>query len=133
MKHPRKIAVLLTLLLAFAFPPVYGAGAEKNPAVYGSWSKAQLLPDGRSLRVVMTFNPDMTFSGNASIGGGVVWEYSGTWESDGSTLTYHYENSSRPLSDSAKTDIDEVVSLSPESLVLRSRASGNTHMFAREE
>lgn len=132
MKHLRKIAVLLTLLMAIAFSPAYAANAEKSPAVFGTWSKAQPLPDGGSLLVVMRLNPDMTFSGNASIGGGVVWEYSGTWKSDGSTLIYHYEKSSRPLPDAARTDIDEVVSISPESLVLRSRASGQTHTFTRE-
>lgn len=131
MKHLPRIAALLAVLMALAFSPAHAAGPEKSPAVHGSWSKEQPLPDGRSLLVVMTFNTDMTFSGNASIAGGVVWEYAGTWESDGSTLTYHYEKSSRPLPDSAKTDIDEVVSVSPESLTLRSKASGKTHTFNR--
>lgn len=132
MQHPRKIAALFAMLMAFVFSPALAADAAHSPAVHGTWSKAQPLPDGRSLLVVMTFHPDMTFSGNASIGGAVVWEYAGAWESDGSTLTYHYQQSSRPLPESARTDVDDVVSVSPESLVLRSRASGQTHAFARK-
>lgn len=123
---------VFSMLFALAFSgPVQAAVSPQVNPIIGVWTKSQGLPDGRSLSVMARFGADGEFSGSASIDGQVVWEYGGTWSIQDRVLTYHYKHSSRPLPDSAKTDVDDVISLGANSLVLRSRQSGQEHTFLR--
>lgn len=123
---------VLSMLCALLFAgPAQAAGSPQINPIVGVWTKSQGLPDGRSLSVMTRFGADGAFSGTASVDGQVVWEYGGTWSLQDRVLTYHYEHSSRPLPESAKTDVDDVISMGANSLVLRSRQSGKEHTFLR--
>jgi hypothetical protein len=89
------------------------------------------MPNGVVMATELVLTQDLKFSGSATAQGKEFWTYSGTWDVKGTELTWRYENSSRPLPESAKTDIDTIVSVDAEKLVLASRLSGNQNVYLR--
>ena len=81
----------------------------------------------------LTLMPNMKFSGSSSVEGRSFWTFSGTWEVNGDELTWHYENSSRPLPEAAKKDVDRIVSADDVSLVLISKLNGKQHVYSRSK
>lgn len=132
-----QIATLLYALLTALSLSVTSASAavnpERAPDIIGTWTKAQALPDGRTMSARISFVRDNTFSGVVSIGQHPYWTYTGKWQIEGRALTYHYQQSSLPLGEADKTDVDDIVSVGGSSLVLRSRKTGAEHIFLRAE
>jgi hypothetical protein len=79
----------------------------------------------------LTIAQTLRFSGEAARGGEVFWRFAGRVELAGRSLTWRYEDSSLPLNDAARTDIDDVLAADAERLVLRSRLSGKERVFTR--
>ena len=79
----------------------------------------------------LILTPNMKFSGSSSVEGHSFWTFSGTWEIKDDEVTWHYENSSRPLPESAKDDVDRIVSVDSATLVLISKLSGKQHTYSR--
>ena len=89
------------------------------------------MPNGQVMSTELVLTQNMRFSGSAAVAGNRFWEYAGSWKLDGRSITWHYESSSRPLPDAAKTDVDDIVSIDSRALVLTSRVSGKRHEFVR--
>ncbi|MFZ5722212.1 MAG: hypothetical protein ACOY33_00980 [Pseudomonadota bacterium] len=122
--------LLLPLLAATAF-----ATPATDPAsgLIGHWSAADRLPDGREIVVETTIAADARFTGLARLAGETVWTYAGTWQLEDRRLIWEYVESSKPLPQSMKTDVDEIISASPGALVLRSTRTGKLHTFLRRD
>lgn len=66
----------------------------------------------------------------AALNGRIVWTYSGTWALQQDALVWTRDEESRPLPESPKTEVDEIVLLDSDHLVLFSQPSGVHHSFA---
>jgi hypothetical protein len=126
---------LLALLLTLS--PMQMSHADDRSvsaiALVGKWSGSETLPNGQTLSAILELTPNMRFNGTAAVQGSLIWEYSGTWELQGNQLVWHYERSSLILPDSAKTDVDDVVSVDAAKLVLMSHISGKQREFTRDK
>jgi hypothetical protein len=100
-------------------------------SLVGKWSVSAPMPNGGTLTTELMLTPNMKFSGSSSVDGPSFWTFSGTWEVKGDEVTWHYENSSRPLPESAKDDVDRIVSVDGATLVLISKLSGKQHIYSR--
>ena len=100
-------------------------------SLVGKWSVSAPMPNGGTLTTELMLTPNMKFSGSSSVDGRSFWTFSGTWEVKGDEVTWHYENSSRPLPESAKDDVDRIVSVDGATLVLISKLSGKQHIYSR--
>lgn len=100
-------------------------------SLVGKWSVSAPMPNGGTLTTELMLTPNMKFSGSSSVDGRSFWTFSGTWEVKGDEVTWHYENSSRPLPESAKDDVDRIVSVDGATLVLISKLSGKRHIYSR--
>ena len=113
------------------------AGADPSSisplALVGKWQVSEKMPNGQVWSTHLELTQAMKFKGTATIEGKRFWDYAGTWQVDGRRITWHYESSSRPLTEAAKTDVDDIVSVDAHSLVLLSQASGKRHTFVRGE
>ena len=110
----------------------YAEDASVRPlALVGTWSASERLPTGETMLAEQSMTADRKFTGSVMVDGRQIWNYSGSWDVDENRLTWHYEYSSRPLPDSMKTDIDDVVSVNQATLVLVSRLTGKRHEFKR--
>ena len=109
------------------------AGGPPISAVLGKWVGTENFPNGARLETIISLNPDASFSGSASVDKKPFWEYSGTWEFKDGKIIWTYVNSSRPLPDAAKVDVDEVLSASDKELVLKSQSSGKQHTYVRSQ
>ncbi len=89
------------------------------------------MPNGSTMLVELALTQNSKFTGSSAIDGKVFWTYSGTWEVKGDQLIWHYENSSRPLPETAKADTDDIVVLDAKKMVLVSRLSGKQNVFLR--
>ena len=100
-------------------------------SLVGKWSISGPMPNGGTMTTELTLTPNMKFSGSSSVEGRSFWTFSGTWEVKGDEVIWHYENSSRPLPESAKVDADRIVSVDGATLVLISKLSGRQHAYSR--
>lgn len=134
MNHiARLLYLFLTTLLLTVTSANAAVNPERAPDIIGTWTKAQALPDGRTMSARISFVRDNTFNGVVSIGQHPYWTYAGKWQIEGRALTYHYQQSSVPLGEADKTDVDDIVSVGGSSLVVRSRKTGAEHIFLRAE
>ena len=129
-----RILLLGLFLSASALPLSYAQGQPVSAiSLVGTWSASAKMANGSTMGTSLTLTQNMKFSGVATIQGAEFWNYSGTWELKGNQLIWHYENSSRPLPESAKTDVDDIVSVDASKLVLVSNLSGRQHEFTRSK
>ena len=82
-------------------------------------------------RLPITLNPDAMFSGAAELNGKIVWTHSGTWVLQEGAPVWAHDEASRPLPESPRMEVDEIISLDADHLVLLSQPSGVHHSFAR--
>ena len=128
----RPIIAIFAAFLATNSQVAHAENVAISPlALVGTWTASDTKPNLGVFITNVTLTQSMKFSGSVSRDGKSVWNYSGTWELDGTRLTWHYENSSRPLSDLAKNDIDDIALVDGKQLVLVSRLSGLQHVFSR--
>jgi hypothetical protein len=99
-------------------------------ALVGRWTASAPHPDGE-MRVSLSINQNLRFTGSASIEGRPLWDFGGRLELAGGQLVWRYEASSIPLPDAMKTDVDDIVSLDASELVLLSRRTGKQRTFRR--
>ena len=128
-----RFVLLATLAcLATAVQLSRAQGGDVPPRLLiGKWSGSATMPNGAVMATDLALTQDRKFSGLATVQGKEFWSYSGTWEVKGDQLIWHYENSSQPLPESAKTDIDDIVSVDSEKLVLASKLSGKQTVYLR--
>lgn len=127
----RNLPLSLLFGLYLLFPAYAQSQSIPAPSLVGLWSASEQIPNGPMMSTSVTLTADMQFKGEATIQGKVFWTYSGTWQVAGRQLTWHYEISSKPLPESAKTDIDDIKSVDATRLVLISRTRGKEHEFKR--
>jgi hypothetical protein len=129
----RTITPILLLLLALpllSFAQT-APGADSRALLIGTWSGSASRPDGVTITTVFELKGDGRFVGAAKVNGQPFWEFAGRWELTGRQLTWTYLESSRPLPEAAKVDIDELVSVDRDQLVLVNRRTGLRHTFTR--
>lgn len=113
-------------------PRPVSATSEVSPLV-GRWIAIRRNAAGLNVEMVTDIKADRSFSGQGSLNGEVVVEYSGTWKSDGKTIDWNYQHSSPPLQERFRQDSDTILSVDGKNLVVRSRESGVTRSLARAE
>ncbi len=122
--------LLLSLLLDTTLTHAQAADALSD-LLLGRWAATETSPSGVATKADINFQKDMQFTGSLSANGVHVWDYAGTWSVKENTITWHYETSSRPMPDAAKTDIDEIVLVDQAKLILLSKSTGVKHSFDR--
>jgi len=128
----RSLLIAVLVCIAISLQPSRAQGGGFSPVLLtGKWTASETLPNGAVMSMDLTLTPDMKFSGLAKVQGNDFWSYSGSWALTEHQLTWHYENSSRPLSEAMKTDIDDIVYVDGDRLVLNSRLSGKQHVYVR--
>ena len=100
-------------------------------SLVGKWSVSAPMPNGGTMTTELTLTPNLKFSGLSRVEGRSFWTFSGTWEVKGDEVIRHYENSSRPLPESAKVDADRIVSVDGATLVLISKLNGKQYSYSR--
>jgi hypothetical protein len=100
-------------------------------SLVGKWSVSANTSDGATMTTELTLTPDMKFSGLSGVAGRPFWTFSGTWRVEGDEVLWRYENSSRPLPESAKVDADRIVSVDAATLVLISKLNGKRYAYSR--
>ena len=127
--------LLFGLFLSASAPQLSYAQDQPVSAIslVGKWSASEKMANGVTMSNSLMLTQNMKFSGVATVQGAEFWNYSGTWELKGNQLIWHYENSSRPLPESAKIDVDDIVSVDASKLVLVSKLSGKQHEFTRSK
>ena len=129
-----RILLLGLFLSASALQWSYAQGQPISAiSLVGKWSASEKMANGATMSTSLILTQNMKFSGVATVQGAEFWNYSGTWEVKGNQLIWHYEHSSRPLPESAKTDVDDIVSVDPSKLVLVSKLNGKQHEFTRSK
>jgi hypothetical protein len=123
------LRMALALVLATIAEPMLAQ--TRCSALVGKWFGTATRPNGPMLATTFELKGDATFQGTVNANGTPFWVFGGTWECKGGRLTWTYQESSRPLSDAAKVDTDEIVSVDTERLVLRSTSSGQDRSFMR--
>jgi hypothetical protein len=128
---PFLLGCLLSIVL-IASPISHAEDLAVSPIMLvGKWTASEKLANGATLTVALTLTQNMKFSGSMTLQGSPYWDYSGTWEVKGSQVIWHYENTSRPLPESAKTDVDDIVSVDEAKLVVVSHLTRQQHVFER--
>ena len=126
-----RIALFVSLLWLSATLSPGHAQAFSPVSLVGKWTASEKMSNGTTMTTQLTLTQSMKFTGVATLDGREYWTFAGTWEVDGSKLVLHYETSSRPLPESAKADVDDIVSIGAEKLVVVSRLGGKQHEFTR--
>jgi hypothetical protein len=130
--HMKYILVAALVCIAIHFEPGYAQAQAISPlSLVGRWSSSEQRADGTVVKTDLTLTQTLRFSGTATVQGKEFWSYSGSWEVTDGRLIWHYENSSRPLLESARTDIDDIISVDSRKLVLASHLSGKRHVYLR--
>lgn len=101
--------------------------------VPGTWVTTEKRKDGRILTAKYEIKGDGKFKGWVELDDKPFWTYSGTWSFKDGDITWNYLESSKKLKDNAKTDVDEVLSLTSDTMVLRSRMTRQSHTFQRKK
>lgn len=129
----RLLAALLSGPLFGALPT--GPRAEEAPplpiAFVGRWTSSAKHPTAGDMRITVSIAQTLRFSGTATVNGQPFWEYAGTVQIDARTLVWRYESTSIALPEAARTDIDDIVSIGPEQIELRSRRTGALRTLQR--
>ena len=99
--------------------------------LHGKWTGSGVNSQGDVAMTSLEIRPDFTFIGEAKINDKPVWSYFGTWTFNGMEIVWNYKDSSDPLSDTYIVDTDEVVRVDSINLVLKSKLSGQQHIFIR--
>lgn len=111
---------LMAILCTTCTSAFSSAGVISPETIYGEWQATENHPQRGDIDTVFVINADGTFSGSLSINGEPVWQYSGTWELEGNRITWEYLESSIILLQEDKADIDEVLSVTGDTLTYRS-------------
>jgi hypothetical protein len=132
MRTPmRAAAAILSIGLLGSWTVGAQTGNVNAFSLVGKWSVSTPVPSGGTMTTELTLTPNMKFSGASRVKGRPFWTFSGTWEVKKDEVIWHYENSSRPLPESARNDADRIVSVDGATLVLVSKLNGREHVYAR--
>jgi hypothetical protein len=130
--HTRIVAAIVLLASMLGAPCASAQTGDVNAfSLVGKWSVSANTSDGATMTTELTLTPDMKFSGVSGVGGRPFWTFSGTWKVEGDEVVWRYENSSRPLPESAKVDADRIVSVDGATLVLISKLNGKRYAYSR--
>lgn len=122
---------LLAALALFAVPHLHAQPALSPLVLVGRWSAADDHPTLGTVTTRVTIVQTLRFSGEAARSDEVFWRFAGTVALEGRSLTWRYDDSTLPLNDAARTDVDDVLAADAERLVLRSRLSGKERVLSR--
>jgi len=108
-----------------------GGNVSQDNLLHGKWTGSGVNSRGDVTITSIEIRPNFTFIGEAKINDKPFWSYSGTWTFNGMEIVWNYTNSSVPLPDTSIVDTDEVVRVDSINLVLKSKLSGQQHIFIR--
>jgi hypothetical protein len=133
--HQARTGIVAAIILSASILGTPSASAQTGEvnafSLVGKWSVSANTSDGATMTTELTLTPDMKFSGVSGVAGRPFWTFSGTWKVEGDEVVWRYENSSRPLPESAKVDADRIVSVDGTSLVLISKLNGKRYAYSR--
>jgi hypothetical protein len=125
----------ICLLFALLFSSVHAQSTppdSRSSLLAGSWVGRATRPDGLTIEAFMSLTRDGNFSGHINANGKPAFTYEGTWKLAGKRLNWVYTKTSPELSEAARLDSDELISVDAKTLVLRSDLSGETRTFQRQ-
>ena len=130
---PRSPARLFLLLMGLWLlsPVLADSTTIDSGKLFGTWQVLESHPAQGDIETIFTIRDDMTFSGTMTINNDVVWTYGGKWTLAGNRLTWHYTRSSLTLHEAHKTETDEILSVSDDTLTYRSGSRGSVNTLQR--
>ena len=130
---PRPPARLFLLLMGLWLlqPVLADSTAIDTGKLFGTWQAQESHTAQGDIETIFTIRDDRTFSGTMTINNDVVWTYGGNWTLAGNRLTWHYTRSSLTLLEAHKTETDEILSVSDDTLTYRSGSRGSVSTLQR--
>ena len=107
--------------------------ARSEDTLVGEWTTEEKRPDGGVAIEKTSLKDDLTFATQVALNGKPVFVATGTWSRSGDSLQWLYYDSKPKLPESKKNDEDEILSIEPSALVLKSKLSGKTRTLTRVE
>jgi hypothetical protein len=126
-------APLLLLLAGLLRPWVALAGGTDidTGKLFGTWQALESQPGQGQVETLFTIRDNRTFSGSMSIKNETVWTFGGDWTLAGNRLTWHYTRSSLTLLETHRTETDEILSVTDDTLTYRSGSRGTVSTLRR--
>jgi len=131
---PFRFLIITCLLLAgllLVLPVTADTAVVDTSKLIGTWQVNESHPVQGDIDTVFIINNDRTFSGNMAINDETVWTYGGTWNLQGSSITWHYTRSSLILLDAHRTETGEILTLSDDTLTYRSGSHSTVRTLQR--
>jgi hypothetical protein len=122
---------LMVILCTGCMSACSATGVISPGAISGEWHATESHPQQGDIDTVFIINADGTFSGSLSVNSEPAWQYSGTWELEGNRITWEYLKSSIILLQEDKADIDEILSVTDDTLTYRSLRRGTVSTLQR--
>jgi hypothetical protein len=124
-------AIAVSLVLAFLALSAPAQESISPIALVGKWTASARHPIGATIESAVVLSLNMRFSGTSTADGRQLMSTTGTWSLTGRTLKWTYETSTTSVPAPGFIDEDEVVAVTPDKLVLRSKLTGKQHEFVR--
>ena len=125
MKSCRPVPHLLLLAgLWLPWAVLAGGTTIDTGKLSGTWQALESHPEQGRVETLFTIRDDRTFAGSMSINNDIVWTYAGNWTLAGNRLTWHYTRSSLTLHEAHRTETDEILSVTDDTLTYRSGSRG---------
>jgi hypothetical protein len=132
MKPCRPVPRLLLLIgLWLPWPALASGAAIDTVKLLGTWQALESHPDKGQVETLFTIRDDRTFSGSMSVNSEIVWTWGGDWTLAGNRLTWHYTRSTLTLHESHRSETDEILSVSDDTLTYRSGSRGSVSTLQR--
>jgi hypothetical protein len=130
----RPAIVVVAALLAIQCPLGHAQSGAVSPlALVGTWAASVHAPNGNVIAIKVNVTANMKFSWSATKDGKPLMDCSGTWELAARRFTWHYLTCSRPLPESEKNEVDDIISIDAGRLVLASHLSGEAQVYTRSK
>jgi hypothetical protein len=132
MKPCRTVARLLLLIGLWLPWPALAAGAAIDTVkLFGTWQALESHPEKGQVETLFTIRDDRTFSGSMTVNNGIIWTWDGNWTLAGNRLTWHYTRSSLTLHENHRSETDEILSVTEDTLTYRSGSRGSINTLQR--
>lgn len=133
---PPRLLIITGLLLTSLWlskPVIADSTLIDTAKLIGTWQAHESHPERGDIETVFTIRDDSTFAGTMTINNETVWTYGGSWALEGSSITWHYTQSSLTLLESDRSETDEILSLGDDTLTYRSGSRGSVSTLQRRQ
>lgn len=94
--------------------------AKSEDELVGTWSGEESLADGRKISTTFELKSDLSFATTVTLAGKDIFAATGAWSKEASKIHWTYINTSPELPADKREDEDQIISITPTSITLKS-------------